>query len=448
LNHIFETRAASFLKNPWQARDAYIQVILDRSPEKLDRFFQEQGHNQPLTLEERIQTLNLLEMQRFGLLMFTSCGWFFDEISGLETTQILKYACRAIQIAREFGPDLEEPLLDFLKRAPSNKKEYGEGATIWQQNIRPFTVDLSRVLAHYAIGSIYERNPKNHIYCFRLTQQDQNIFPQNGSQLALGCLKVSSTITLQEQEAIFVVLHFGGMDFQCHLKSFQTTEGYETFKRDIINLYKTASLADVYDWVKENFDPRRFYLKDLFSEERQKLINLLLQDRMENHILLLEEWIKEDTGTLIKLVDMGVTLPNPIKMALTLIFDRTLEKGIDEAFPPLQRLGRLQEFFERSQELGYPLPKGQVLGRLERRIEKEIRQLRVYLDPGRLFTAIKNLIFLCRLFAVPLNLWNVQNSFLDACKDLPQNKPEYRDLYQVFAQEIDIPPEVIIWETE
>jgi hypothetical protein len=232
------------------------------------------------------------------------------------------------------------------------------------------------------------------------------------------------------------------------LKPYPNNEGYETFKKDILNLYKTTSLGDVYDWVKEIFDPGRFYLKDLFSEERQRLINLLLQERMENHILLLEEWVKEDIGTLIKLIEMGVPLPNPMKMALTLILDRTLEKGLQDAFPPWQQLEGLQEFFNRSQELGYPLPKEQVQQRIQIRIEKEIKQLRLYLDPGRLFTTIQKMIQLCRLFDLPLNLWNVQNSFLDACKDLPQNKPEYRKLYQDFVREIDIPSEVIIWEAE
>jgi hypothetical protein len=108
----------------------------------------------------------------------------------------------------------------------------------------------------------------------------------------------------------------------------------------------------------------------------------------------------------------------------------------------------LNDFFKRSLELGYPLPKAQVQGRIEQKIEKEIRQLRVYLDPTRLFNTIQKMIHLCRLYDVPLNLWNVQNSFLDACNDLPQNKPEYRDLYQGFAREIDIPPEVISWEAE
>ena len=125
LDHLFEDRAASYLKDPWQARDAYIQVILDRSPEILDHFFQNQALNKPLGREEKVQTIKLLEMQRFGLLMFTSCGWFFDEISGLETIQILKYACRAIQIARDFGRDLEPLLLSHLSRAPATWRNTG-----------------------------------------------------------------------------------------------------------------------------------------------------------------------------------------------------------------------------------------------------------------------------------------------------------------------------------
>ena len=401
-----------------------------------------------MSLEDRVQTLKLLEMQRCGLLMFTSCAWFFDEISGLETTQILKYACRAIQIAKDFGSDLEGPLLDDLKKAPSNLKEFGNGAKIWQQKVHPFMVDLSRVLAHYAIGSVYERTPKDRIYCYRLSNQEQMVLHQNGSHLAVGRLKVSSTITLEELEGVFAVFHFGGVDFQCLLKPNQTSEGYDIFRSEILNLYKTVSLGDVYDWVKESFAPGRFYLKDLFSEERQRLINLLLQERMEKQVLLLEEWVKEDTGTLIKLIQMRVDLPNPMKIALNLIMDWDLEKGIQEAFPPLQRLEGLQEFFERSQELGYPLTKEQVQQCIQRRIEKEIKQLRVYLDPERLFRAIQKLIKLCHRFDVPLNLWNIQNNFLDACKDLSQNKPEYRALYQSFALEIDIPSEVISWEAE
>ncbi len=448
LDLLFESRGASFLKDPWQARDAYIEVLLDRSPETLDRFFVDQGKKKSLSPGDRVQALKLLEMQRHGLLMFTSCGWFFDEISGLETTQILKYAGRSIQLAKDFGRDLEPPLLATLKKAPSNLKEFGNGEKVWEIKVRPSVIDLSQVLAHYAIGSIYQREQKDRVYCYRLGHQDQMSLPQNGSHLAIGHVKVSSTITLEEKEVIFSVLHFGGVDFQCLLKPFETDQGYEALKKEILTLYKKTSLGDVYDRLKGIFDPGRFYLKDLFSEERQKLINLLLRERMENHILLLEEWVKEDTGTLIKLVDMGVSLPKPIEVALTLILDRTLQKGIDEAFAGSKRLEGLQEFFHRSQELGYPLTKELIQQRIQRRIEKAIKQLREYPEPDRLFTAIQKVIQTCHRFELPLNLWKIQNSFLDACNDLPRNRPEYRERYKAFAREIDIPSEVIGWGAE
>jgi alpha-amylase/alpha-mannosidase (GH57 family) len=442
LDLLFESRGASLLKDPWKARDDYIQVILDRSPETLDRFFRDHGKKPPLPLEDRIQALKLLEMQRHGLLMFTSCGWFFDEISGLESTQVLKYACRSIQLAKDFGRDLEPPLLAHLKKAPSNVKEFGDGEKVWEIKVRPSAVDLPRVLAHYAIGSIYQKELKDRIYCYGISHQDRVIVPQNGSHLALGRLKVSSTITLEERDVIFSVLHFGGVDFQCYLKTFQTSESYAALMDQILTLYRETSLGDVYDRIKGTFENGPHYLKDLFSEERQNLIYLLLRERMENHILLLEEWVNEDAGTLIKLIDMGVMIPKPIETTLTIVLDRALQKGIDEALSG-QRLEGLLGFFNRSKDLGYPLRKTKVQEQIQSRIEEAIRHLREYPDPAQLFEAILKVIRVCRQFDLPLNLWNVQNSFLDACNDLPQKKPAVLPVYQAFAKEIEIPPEII-----
>ena len=446
LDLLFEKEGALFLKDPWQARDAYIEVVLDRSTETLNRFFLDQGKDGSLTPKDRVAALKLLEMQRHSMLMFTSCGWFFDEISGLETTQILKYAGRTIQLAKEFGKDLEELLVGYLRKAPSNLKEYGNGGKIWEMKIRPAVVDFDRVVAHTAISSINNERQTDQVYCYRISERDQVILPQNGSHLSIGRLKIHSTITEEDQETIFSVLHYGGIDFQCLLKPIPTLEEYEAFKEDILGLYKTASLGDVYDRLKTNFGSRRYYLKDLFCEERQQQIELLLQDRLDSHLRLLGDWIKEDTRTLIQLIDMGVILPKPITMALTLILDQALQKGIEEAFPPLQRVESLDAFFKRSQELGAPLTKEQIKQRIQRRIKLAINQLIDFPDPSNLFTAISKVIRLCGRNDVPLNLWNLQNSFLDACQELPHDKPDFKTHYQAFAQEIDIPAEIIRWE--
>ena len=120
-------RRGRFLKDPWAARDDYISVILDRSPENIAKFF---GRHAPRALseDEQVTALRLLEMQRHAMLMFTSCGWFFDEISGIETVQVIQYAARAIQLAKDLWPEDLEPgfleILDQGEKQPARKSKW------------------------------------------------------------------------------------------------------------------------------------------------------------------------------------------------------------------------------------------------------------------------------------------------------------------------------------
>ncbi len=118
---IYENESSNYLRNPWDARNGYIEVILDRSPENIEKFLSVHA-SRDLSKEEKVKTLNLLEMQRNAMLMYTSCGWFFDEVSGVENIQIMQYASKAIQYASEIqGTSLEQEYINRLKEAPSNK---------------------------------------------------------------------------------------------------------------------------------------------------------------------------------------------------------------------------------------------------------------------------------------------------------------------------------------
>ena len=95
LARAYEEKASHYLHDPWAARNDYIDVILDRDRGTVDEFFTKHGRR-VLAGDERTEALKLLESQRHALLMYTSCGWFFDEISGIETVQIIQYAGRII----------------------------------------------------------------------------------------------------------------------------------------------------------------------------------------------------------------------------------------------------------------------------------------------------------------------------------------------------------------
>src|SRR5262249_2613078 len=126
----FEEKARQFLKDPWGARNEYISVILDRSPENVARFMSEHSPRE-LTEAEHVSVLKLMELQRHAMLMYTSCGWFFDELSGIETVQVIHYAARVLQLANQlFEQDFEPAFVERLRQAKSNIAEHSDGESI------------------------------------------------------------------------------------------------------------------------------------------------------------------------------------------------------------------------------------------------------------------------------------------------------------------------------
>jgi alpha-amylase/alpha-mannosidase (GH57 family) len=153
---IFQEEGASLFRDPWAARDDYIDLLLDGSPAARDDFFQ-RYQARALGAEERARALRLLEMQHHAMLMFTSCAWFFADISGIETLQNLRYAARAIDLAAPFAPrDLEALLLEDLGRAQSNVPVHKTGRQLWEREVRPSRVGpeeaVARLLAHGVLG--------------------------------------------------------------------------------------------------------------------------------------------------------------------------------------------------------------------------------------------------------------------------------------------------------
>jgi alpha-amylase/alpha-mannosidase (GH57 family) len=133
---VYEREASSVLADPWQARDRYIAVVVARSPESLAAFL-EQNARGALDASHHARVVALLEMQRQALLMYASCGWFFDDISGLESVQVLRHAGRALQLAAEIsGGSFEHAFLAALERAPSNVAEIGNGRAVYERHVR------------------------------------------------------------------------------------------------------------------------------------------------------------------------------------------------------------------------------------------------------------------------------------------------------------------------
>jgi len=207
---VFEREAAPLLSFPWAARDAYVDVVLDRDDAAIASFIRSHAARD-LSSPEVVRSLMLLEMQRHAMLMFTSCGWFFNEVSGIETIQVLQYAARALQLASDLGaPGLDDGFLSRLEKAQSNLAEHGNGAQIYERAVIPAMVDMQRVGAHHAVTSLFEiPKPKQMVYGYEVTTMDFSQFEMGRSKVALGRVEVLSEITRETVDLTFGVLYLG-----------------------------------------------------------------------------------------------------------------------------------------------------------------------------------------------------------------------------------------------
>jgi alpha-amylase/alpha-mannosidase (GH57 family) len=212
----YERKAKDYLRDPWQARDEYIEVILDRSEDKIGGFLKKHAVRD-LPGDEKIIALRLMEVQRHAMLMYTSCAWFFDEISGIETVQIIHYAGRAIQLSEGlFRGGIESSFIERLSKAKSNLAEHKDGSNIYEKFVKPAMIDLKKVAAHFALSStIIEYEDNSKIYSYRVSKEDYQKMQVEKTKLVMGRIGIVSEITRESETVGVCVLHLSGHVFNC-----------------------------------------------------------------------------------------------------------------------------------------------------------------------------------------------------------------------------------------
>lgn len=358
LIEIFEEHGKKYFKNPWEARNNYITVILDRNEDTISKFLKkEQSH--PLDEEEKVLAIKLLEMQRQAMLMFTSCGWFFSEISGIEPVQILKYAARAIQLAQEYTiKDIEKPFLDILELAKSNIKKQGTGKDIYQKYVKPSIVNIKQVVSHWAISSLYEDfEPETDIYCYKVKKIDYHRSSKGNSNLVIGRIQVSSSVTLESHDMIFAMLRFSSEDFHCTIREFVGNAEYNRIKSKLISEYSNATMTEVIRTFDENLGREYYTLKDLFFEERRKIVNLLLKDKLEKFDSTYKSLFNDSKTSIFQLQELGLKVPSEFNMVahytLSHAFNKIITKAKDVLDPEVIR--RTTDIHAEAKKLGIKL---------------------------------------------------------------------------------------------
>ncbi len=280
---IFVDRMNSFFSDPWQARDDYIRVILDRTPASVDAFMSAHAFR-PLSPEDRVEAIKLLEMERNALLMYTSCGWFFDDISGIEPVQVMQYACRAMQLLREVtGLDLEPDYIAMLHDAKSNIPAYRTGAEIYKNYVSTAVVDLSRVGFHFALSSLITETPDQvqiRNYGIRTESYDRAV--AGDQRLALGRVFLKSRITGEENTLEFAVFYLGNHNFLGGGRESADEEEFLQMKAELKSAFSMSDVPQIIIAIERHFGGRSYSLFDLFKDGQRTVIYHILKSAMHD----------------------------------------------------------------------------------------------------------------------------------------------------------------------
>ena len=329
---VFEKYGSELLQDVWKTRNDYIDVILDRDEDNAIKFVKKHQKYE-LSQEEIVRVIKLLEMQRQAMLMYTSCGWFFCELSGIETVQILKYAARALQLSKEFiDYDIETKFLEILSQAQSNIIELGNGRDLYERWVRPSVVDVKQFISHWAITSLYqEYDNETDLYCWEIKKKDFRSIKKGRTDLVVGRLEARSKITLERHDMIFALLHFGGEDYQCAVRKFNDVTEYNNIKSSLIETYDKETLTDVVRLIDEYFGKKYYTLKDLFSKEKKDILRNILSDKLDKFTDTFRSMYSEGRQPIKQLKDVGIDVPTEFKIVAEFILSKQFNELIKNA---------------------------------------------------------------------------------------------------------------------
>lgn len=342
---LFEEFAPRVLAAPWDARDDYIDVILDRGDAALDDFIARHGRAEANTDDDRILALKLLEMQRHAQLMFTSCAWFFDELSGIETVQVLGYAGRAIQLAAEIARiNVETHFLRELALARSNLVEQGDGAQVYEMHVVPQAVDLSRLVAHYAVSSLFsDYSERARVHAYLVDQVDAHYKSLGRSKLAVGKVRVVSEVTREHQVLSFGILHLGDHNLSGGVREFKGEEEYEQMCEQVLGAFSRADMPEALRLLDKHFLELTYSLRSLFRDEQRRVLDLIVGTAMTDAEGLSGRLYEAHSPLLRYLATLDFPLPPPLERLADFVLNTTLRRELGRRELDFSRIRTLLE---------------------------------------------------------------------------------------------------------
>jgi alpha-amylase/alpha-mannosidase (GH57 family) len=428
IDKIFTSKGNEVLNNPWKARDEFIQVLIEPDSEALNSFLEKHCKNR-----ERISSaLKLLDMERMRMLYYTSCGWFFDEISGIEPVQNLRYAARAIELAKEeSGIDLEEGFLERLELAKSNIREFKNGRVVYEKFVKPQAQGWDNYISSYLIKSSFFESG-TFFYKFKIEEHGKQKITQGDNELEFGVLTIEDRISLDSSKKIYILLKKREDDRKCFLRDFENGIYREIEERfqDGVWISDNKHLKEILD----RFFPDGCYrVKDIYSGERERILEYIFRNKRDNIFNLLGDIWDNNVELMEEYRNIGLLLPYEMHLLGASIMHSQI-KEILELFKDtrdLRRIDELKRLFVKIDKMRLDMDMDEV-GRIVTDIATEISE-ELLKEPLK-----KSMVILKSFHQEMLNLkidyyrYIVQNNITTLIKSNSELIPELKELADIY----------------
>jgi len=340
--------------------------------------------------------------------MYASCGWFFDDLSGIETVQIIQYAGRAIQLAQEiFGDGLEGLFLERLSRARSNIPDHGDGGRIYAKFVKPAMVDWEKLGAHYAISSMFEAYPEQaRVYCYRAEREDYRNFEAGKARLGIGRVKLTSDITLESAVLSFGVLSLGDHNVSGGVREFQGHEAYEALAEEVAEPFVRADFPEVLRLMDRQFGESNYSIRTLFRDEQRKILSRILESTLADAEAVHRRLYESHAPMMRFLTSLDIPLPGLLRATAECVLNAQLRQALES--PDLDQ-GRVQQLLDAATVEGAILDSATLEYALRKNLEKMAAQ---FLEQPLDLPLLRRLEAACDLAAkLPFqtDLWRVEN---------------------------------------
>jgi hypothetical protein len=323
---VFERRGPEVLHDPWAARDAYVEVLLGAVDGQAFVAEHVVAGADPVT------ALVLLEAQRHALLMYTSCGWFFNDLAGLETVQILRYAARALDLLDEVGEAAPvEAFLDVLAGARSNRAEEGTGRDVWERYVVPSRVDPGRIVAHLALTDLLGGDePPDSLGGFAVEREVQESVGRGVVTATAGALTLTHGRTGRTTRWAYGALHLGGLEVTGAVREAAGEPGRDA--ADVAALLDATRsgerVTELLRLLVERFGPREFGLESALPSEGGDVARVVAGELADRFVAAYEQLRADHHDTLAALALAETPLPPELRLPLEAVLSRRLEAEV------------------------------------------------------------------------------------------------------------------------